>query len=204
VLIVDDVEENREVLRRILQRVGATVHLVTDGDQALRAVEQHAPDIVFMDIRMPGLSGDQALLQIRQARGAAAPHMVAVTASVLAHERRHYLEIGFDDFIDKPFRTEQVYACLAQLAGVEFELDAAEEKQAVREVPSVGDVKLPAELHSALVDAIKVHSVTQLQEVLVQIDQLGAEEKNLSAHLRQLAARFDMRGIQRLVESLRS
>jgi CheY-like chemotaxis protein len=184
--------------------VGVTVHLVTDGDQALRAVEQHAPDIVFMDIRMPGLSGDQALLQIRQARGAAAPHMVAVTASVLAHERRHYLEIGFDDFIDKPFRTEQVYACLAQLAGVEFELDAAEEKQAVREVPSVGDVKLPAELHSALVDAIKVHSVTQLQEVLVQIDQLGAEEKNLSAHLRQLAARFDMRGIQRLVESLRS
>ena len=53
-------------------------------------------------------------------------------------------------------------------------------------------------------DNIKVHSVTQLQEVLVQIDQLGAEEKNLSAHLRQLAARFDMRGIQRLVESLRS
>jgi signal transduction histidine kinase/ligand-binding sensor domain-containing protein/CheY-like chemotaxis protein len=204
VLIVDDVEENREVLRRILQRVGATVHLVTDGDQALRAVEQHAPDIVFMDIRMPGLSGDEALLQIRQACGDAAPHIVALTASALAHERRCYLEIGFDDFIDKPFRTEQVYACLAQLLGVEFELEATKEKPPLPEAPSVGDVKLPAELHSALVDAIKVHSVTQLQEVLVQIDQLGAEEKNLSAHLRQLAARFDMRGIQQLIEALRS
>ncbi len=204
VLVVDDIEENREVLRRILERVGATVHLVTDGDEALRAVEQYLPDIVFMDIRMPGLSGDQALLQIRKVRGADAPQIVAVSASALAHERQSYVEIGVDDFIDKPFRIEQIYACLAQLLGVEFEFDAVKEKKIEPDIPPVGDVRLPEELHSALVAAIRVHSVTQLQEVLEQIDQLGEEEKLLSAHLRQMAARFDMRGIQQLVESLRA
>jgi len=203
VLIVDDVAENREVLRRILERVGVTVHLATDGNQALDAVQLHAPDLVFMDIRMPGLSGDQALLQIREALDSNAPHVVAVTASALAHERQHYIDIGFNDFIDKPFRTEQIYACLALLAGADFEFDTVEEsEESEQDMPPIGNVLLPAEIREALVAAIKVHSVTQLQEVLEQIDTLGQEERDLSAHLRQMAARFDMRGIQRMIESL--
>jgi signal transduction histidine kinase/ligand-binding sensor domain-containing protein/CheY-like chemotaxis protein len=199
-LVVDDVEENREVLRLILENIGAEVHLCQDGSEALPAVQHHAPDIVFMDIRMSGMSGNEALRRIVEACGDRAPRVVAVTASALLHQRREFLQEGFDGLINKPFRIEQIYACLAELAGVEFEFEGQDQPQPTPE--SVGRVALSAEVHIALQEAVKVHSITQLQAVLEKLDRLGQGEKQLASRLRHLAARFDMKSIQELVHSL--
>ena len=96
-MIVDDVATNREILAQVLERIGVQVRQVDSGAAALEAVEQERPDLVFMDIRMPGMDGAEALWRLRQQSGPRLP-VVAISASVLAHEQQRYLQSGFDGF----------------------------------------------------------------------------------------------------------
>ena len=73
------------------------------------------PDIVFLDIRMPVMSGPEMLKRMRREYGEDATEVVAVTASVFDHQRQGYLDMGFAAFLSKPIESNQIYACLAEL-----------------------------------------------------------------------------------------
>jgi len=109
-LVADDVADNRDILRQLLEGLGVEVELAADGQQALDALVAGLPDIVFMDVRMPVLDGMEAVRRIRAREDWQGLKVVAVSASVLAHERQDFLEAGFDEFLDKPFRFGQVVA----------------------------------------------------------------------------------------------
>ncbi len=205
-LVVDDVLENREVLRRILARIGVEVQLADNGFAAIEAVLVQVPDIVFMDIRMPQMRGDEAMRQMREKLGARCPQIVAVTASAFAHQRRELLAEGFDGYIDKPFRTNEIYASLARLLGARFELGdplpttgTGEEKRS----PDLQALVLPGALYEKLVAAVKVHSVTQLNAVLGPLTELGEDGHLLADEFRVLAKRFDMVGIGKRLGEVR-
>ena len=100
-LVVDDVADNREILARVLKRVGAEVVSVADGFEAIEAARRQELDIIFLDIRMPGIGGVETLERLLSEHGADAFKTVAVTASALAHQRQEYLEAGFDEPLDK-------------------------------------------------------------------------------------------------------
>ncbi len=120
-LIVDDVSTNRDILEQMLTRIGVEIEAVESGELALESVRTRMPDIVFMDIRMPGgMTGVEAMQQLVAEHGAHAMKIVAVTASVFEHQRQSFMEAGFDDFIDKPLRVEQLYACLSLQLGVRY------------------------------------------------------------------------------------
>ena len=96
----------------------------------LAQLDEVKPDVVLLDIRMPIMDGQEAMKRIRQHEEWSAMKVIAISASVLDHERREYLDSGFDDFIAKPFHFEEVCASLGRLLQVEFEYDdAAEEGQ---------------------------------------------------------------------------
>ena len=120
-LVVDDVAENREILERVLKRIGVDVALAADGLEAVEAVRRREPAILFLDIRMPGIDGVETLQRIVAGHGDQAFKKVAVTASALVHQRQQYLDAGFDDHVNKPFYKEEIYAVLAKLLSVEFE-----------------------------------------------------------------------------------
>ena len=71
------------------------------------------PDIIFADIRMPVMDGSQMLGHLFEQYGRKATVVVAVTASVFDHQRQDFLDMGFCGFLDKPLRTEKVYAYLS-------------------------------------------------------------------------------------------
>ena len=125
--------------------------------------------------------------------------MVAISASVLQHQQQDYLQAGFDAFIEKPFRLEQIYACLGQVLGVEFEY-ARSQVAAEPEAAYFDGLLLPASLRQQLRQAAKMHNVTQVKLGLERMRQVGTREAALAAHLGDLVERFDLAGVIDLLE----
>ena len=103
VLLADDNPTNREVLRRILERGGHEPTVLTDGDEALDALEYARYDIVVLDRNMPGLGGIEALRAIRvMGAGAERIPVVILSADVTPEAKKEALEAGADAFLPKP------------------------------------------------------------------------------------------------------
>ena len=200
-LVADDVVENRDILRSMLEDIGVEVALAEDGQQALERIRVRLPDIVFLDIRMPVVDGLEALRQIRQWEPWKNLKVVAISASVLEHEHQEYLAAGFDAFIPKPFRFAEICAALARLLGVEYEYAAL--------AVGTGDadwseVLLPADLLLRLRRAAELYSVTEMEEYLREVEPLGEVPRKLAAHLRGLRQRHHMAAILSILGNLRS
>lgn len=130
-LVVDDIRQNREVLSQLLEGVGCHVIAVDSGLQTLESVRAEMPDVVFLDIRMPEIDGIEVAKRIFEEYGRGKTKLLAISASVLTREQRDYMETGFDAFLGKPFRIEEVCACLQKLLTVEF--DYADDSKKVDE-----------------------------------------------------------------------
>jgi len=101
-LIVDDEESNRDMLSRRLQRQGFEVTLAEDGPQALAAVRSETPDMVLLDVRMPGMSGIEVLQAIREKYSPAQLPVIMVTAECHSASVVEALQKGANDYITKP------------------------------------------------------------------------------------------------------
>ena len=192
VLIVDDVAANREMLTQMLERIGARVHQVDSGAAGLKAVDDVQPDLVFMDIRMPGMDGMETLRRLRQTHDGLP--VAAISASVMAHQKQYYLQAGFDAFVDKPFRIEALYACLEQVLGVEYDYAVQEEDEAVGR-----PIALPADLVRRCTEAARFYRVTELRRYLEEVEALGEGGRALAQRLRPLAQAYDMDGVVALL-----
>jgi CheY-like chemotaxis protein len=122
VLVVDDCSVNRALARTLLTRLGVEVSEAEDGAAALERAEVEAFDAILMDIRMPGLSGHQALTALRKGAGpnAEAP-VLAFTANVGPEERAVRRLNRFDGIVRKPVAPAQMQLALAAIAGRAFE-----------------------------------------------------------------------------------
>jgi two-component system cell cycle response regulator DivK len=102
VLIIEDSEPNRRLARDLLQVHGyCTIEAETAEDGIALATER-APDLVVLDIHLPGISGVDALARLRTATATRAIPVIACTASVMAHDRSEIMAAGFDAFVSKP------------------------------------------------------------------------------------------------------
>ena len=103
VLVAEDNLVNKEVIRVMLERMGATATLVENGALAVEAARDNPFDIIFMDCQMPVMNGYEATAQIRreQTPGRHVP-IVALTANALADDRQRCLDAGMDDYVAKP------------------------------------------------------------------------------------------------------
>jgi two-component system aerobic respiration control sensor histidine kinase ArcB len=134
-LVVEDDPDSRDLLVKLLGDIGCRVEQAEDGQAGLDACRQHRFDIVFSDIRMPRLTGVDMIRALRAAPETAGLPVVAVTASSLEHERRFYIEIGFQDFVPKPYPFRDIYRMLAAHAGVRFMDEPAPAAQPATEPP---------------------------------------------------------------------
>ncbi len=119
VLVVDDNEMNRDMVRRMLHQEGAHVALAVDGQQAIEMLQQHRDefDLVLMDNQMPVMDGLQATRQIRTALGLTALPVVICSAGVRAEDRERAMAAGATDFMTKPIEREQLLLVLAHALG---------------------------------------------------------------------------------------
>jgi CheY-like chemotaxis protein len=119
-LIVDDSAENRFVLRQLLGRVGFQVLEAADGREAVDMYEREQPHLIWMDLRMPGMDGNEAAGRIRGAESGRHTPIIALTAGVMGDEGSPSRSPVFDDWVYKPFREAEVFAILEKHLGVGF------------------------------------------------------------------------------------
>jgi len=110
ILIVEDVEINRELVQIMLEAAGHKIDAVASGEEAVAAVQATAYDVVLMDIQMPGMDGMTAIQEIRALDPPANRVFVAaMTANVLPQQVRDFINAGFDDHIGKPIKREDLW-----------------------------------------------------------------------------------------------
>jgi len=102
ILIVDDNELNLELARDILEMEGFAVRTASSGEDGLREARSWHPDLILMDLRMPGMSGLAAMEAIKADPETAAIPVAALTASAMKGDRERLLEKGFDAYLEKP------------------------------------------------------------------------------------------------------
>jgi PAS domain S-box-containing protein len=202
-LVVDDVEDNREVLSGLLERAGVEVVQAGDGAEALERIAEARPDICFMDVRMPVMDGITAVRQLRERWPGEPIVCVAITASALLRQRSSYLEAGFDDFIGKPFLFETVRECMARHLGVVTEPAPATETPASPEPPPAGrgEARVPEALRERLLAATRLNALTEIEALIAEMKQLDPGAQLLADQLEALLLRYDTDGIADLVRA---
>jgi len=201
-LVADDVLENREILDELLSAAGVEVILADNGEDAVELARRERPDIVFMDIRMPRMDGMEAMALLLDDPGREAVKVVAVSASTLEHERQRYLGAGFEEFIGKPVRVDEVYACMADLLGVEFQL-ADDGGDSTPDDIDASTVAVPADLRRRLQEAAEVANVTELRPALAELAELGHGHARLVRQLQRCIEDVDIEGVQTLLDQVK-
>jgi signal transduction histidine kinase/CheY-like chemotaxis protein/ligand-binding sensor domain-containing protein len=126
VLVVDDLEENRLLLKQILTSTGFEVREAGNGEQAVARFEEWGPAVIFMDVRMPVMDGLEATRRIREIEyrgGRIRSVILALTAGAFEHERAEMLHGGADDYVAKPFRVGTIFEKIGQHLGLQYEYE---------------------------------------------------------------------------------
>jgi len=113
VLVADDNEVAQRLCKRVLEKAGYGVLIASDGLQAVDLALAQNPNVILMDVAMPGMDGLEAMRQIKAAR----PEMRVVIASAhsMASDRERFLSAGADDVLSKPFRLGDLVAVVQKL-----------------------------------------------------------------------------------------
>lgn len=101
-MIVEDNERNLKLLRDVLGAYGYRTIEARSGEEAIALVRSERPELVLMDIQLPGMDGVEALHELRRSGDLAATPIVAVTAFVMKEDRERFLGAGFDGYLEKP------------------------------------------------------------------------------------------------------
>lgn len=110
ILIVEDVDINRELVQALLESAGHVIDAVSNGVEAVAAVQATSYDLVLMDIQMPGMDGMTAIREIRRLDHSSSQVFVAaMTANVLPQQVRDFMDAGFNDHIGKPIRRDDLF-----------------------------------------------------------------------------------------------
>lgn len=107
ILVVEDNPKNMKLVRDVLQFAGYEVIEATSGEDGVRLAAQRRPDLILMDLQLPGIDGAEALRQIR-GDGAGAVPVVAVTASAMNEDRDRVYAAGFDGYVQKPISVREL------------------------------------------------------------------------------------------------
>lgn len=112
VMIVDDVLTNRFILREFLNILGCNILLAENGHECLQKVKKTKPDIILMDIQMPGIDGFQTMKLIRKINEIKHTPIIAVSASTISMTKQSIIEKGFNDYVSKPVVMEELATIL--------------------------------------------------------------------------------------------
>ena len=200
ILVVDDVPENVRLLEAVLVPRGYEVVTAHDGDAALDLVEAEEPDLILLDVMMPGLDGYAVCTRLRANDDTAMLPVIMVTSSV-GQEKTRAIEAGADDFIPKPFNHDELLTRVRSLLRIKRYHDTIKEQAAElaelnrtleqRVQEQVGELERLRRLRRFL--------SPQLADAVVS----SGDETILRSHRRQVAMFFaDLRGWTSFVDAV--
>ncbi len=117
ILLVEDNEMNRDMLSRRLIKKGYEIVMAMDGEQAIEMARSEAPDLILMDISLPGLDGWEATRRLKAMPETQAIPIIALTAHAMAGDREKCLEAGCNDYDTKPVEFPRLLGKIQELSG---------------------------------------------------------------------------------------
>jgi two-component system cell cycle response regulator DivK len=110
ILVVEDEEDNRRIMHDLLTSAGYEVIEAVTGEDGVSAAETHRPDLILMDIQLPGLDGYEATRQIKANPALSQIPIIAVTSYALSGDDVKAFEAGCDAYVSKPFSPRELLA----------------------------------------------------------------------------------------------
>ena len=199
ILVVDDHKDNRDLLVQLLTAVGFEVREAVDGADAVRQNADWAPQLVLMDLWMPGMDGREAISCLRSAPGGAMVKIIVLTAGAAAESEGEVLAVGADDWLTKPYQEADLLDRIGRLLNIEYE----SAPPAPGAVPAAADpaeaiARLPGDLVGGLRRAVQQGDIVQLESGLQVI---AGRDAALARSLRLLVERYDYDTLSRLLIS---
>ena len=115
ILIVEDNPASMKLVRDSLQVKGYQIIAAETGEEGVRLAQERQPALVLMDIQLPGISGVDALRQLRADPVTRSTPVIAVTASVMTQDRKRIMDAGFDGFQGKPLSMRELLATVREI-----------------------------------------------------------------------------------------
>ncbi len=205
ILVVDDQESNRLVLREMLERIGFQVDEAEDGKSAYERALGTNYAIVFMDIKMPIMDGYKSVALFKANDVTKAVPVFALTASAFSHDERRIAEAGFDGFLAKPFKQSALHAIIRDKGGVAVRVEArsvAIELPDSREAgePGAADWEaIGADRRAAIEDAAGINDFASVGALAAGI---AGQAPRLSAALARAASAYDDGALAELITKL--
>jgi len=193
------------VLSELLMDINVEVITAENGKEAVEKTKEHQPDIVFMDMRMPVMGGEEAIKLILKEFGKDKIKIVVITASALDIHREDYLKMGCHEYISKPFTENEVFNCLNELLDIEFvyeEDDIPSDQSGQMTEIDFSEMSIPEDLYTKLKDSAKLYNVTEIERSLEELSQNSEVPKQLVECLEQLLGKYDIEAILKVLESV--
>ncbi len=200
ILIVEDQRDNQLLLANLMESVGFQVKLAENGNQGVELFQSWHPHFIWMDRRMPVMDGMEATQRIRQLPGGKEVKIVAVTASAFIEQRAEMLDVGMDDFVRKPYRSNEIYECLSRQLGVRYIYEGMPE-------PEQPAMALTQEMLSVLPEGLRDELTIALESletkrIALVIQQVASYDLALQKTLTHLAENFDYSAILKVLREL--
>jgi signal transduction histidine kinase/DNA-binding NarL/FixJ family response regulator len=201
ILVVDDQPDNRDVLRHFLTSLGFSVDEAADGPGALEAVAHRRPDLVLMDLVMPGMSGAETLQRLHATPAGAALPVIAVSASALDRTREECARAGFQAFLPKPLRFDNLLEAIGHTLDLAWVYHPEAAAASCVMPPPDGAEQKRREIAAAVYELARRGDVRAIEARLDDLARLTGPGDELTGRLRDLAGRYDMKGIRALLSS---
>lgn len=191
ILVVDDNEDNRNLLEKLLVRTGFEVKKASNGLEAIAEFENWKPQFIWMDVRMPIMDGIEATNRIRKLEGGADAKIVMLSASVLEEDMQSTLKVC-TKFVKKPYIEQEIFETMREELNLRYEYESSDPNEPDNERVEVSlnelILSLPSTLCKELREAVLRLNTAQIEAVIYKI---ALENPVLSNLLEEMIDNFE-------------
>ncbi|MBA3530647.1 MAG: response regulator [Ardenticatenales bacterium] len=203
VLVVDDNEDNRLMLRQMLEQLDFQVEVAADGQAGLAQAQATQPDLILMDLVMPVLTGFEAVGQLRHLPGLATTPIIAISASVHAWDQAESHRLGCDAFLPKPIEFQALLHLLEKLLHLEWRYAPAADSAPVdppAPLPASALLPPPVEEIEAIYELARLGSMERLHARVTRLAAASLAHRAFAEHIQALAEAIEDEQIMTLLE----
>ena len=202
-LIVDDRDTNRDILVRMLSKIGFVTKECDNGASAIEYAVEWKPDMILLDIVMPVMDGKEVIKRLRQLPNGSDYKIIVLTASALEEDKKTVMDLGADTFLRKPFRQNEILEEIKKLTNIEY---LFEDKQNNENAPIITNEYLKNEMSDLAEETLRdiknnilIGDITELKKILISFAQ---SKLSLSKYLTSLIEEYEFERITKIIDSI--
>jgi PAS domain S-box-containing protein len=200
IMIVDDELANRTLLMELLGNMGFVVFEAANGMEAVEKFRQNPPDLIFLDIGLPGMDGFEVVKKIKTIEKGPHIPVIAVTASAFIEDKKEILKAGVDGYIKKPYKVNEIFDVLRSFLGVRFVYEDVDTEKTVTLKP-ISLSSIPDNMANKILEAAQRLDIDKLLELINEIENNSPEA---AAYLKNLAKIYHYDELIKILQEGRS